>query len=164
MPVNKNIYNVNWNKLVSWLLPNELFKPKMFAWCKSLVVGVSSLHTLFLQFRKQTNYHLSITGQITKLVLLLNDKYDKTQRRIYITDGQRGDEVYIFLENEVKDLSLYTTTENQPIYIFNSGEVGANKAHFIVHVPLSIQFDEAAMRALINIYKIPGKRYQIQKF
>ena len=164
MPVNSNIYKVNWNRVVSWLIPSTLFQPKMFAFCKALVAPVSTLHNSFLAFRKQRLYDLTITPQVCYLQKLLNDKYDADLRRIFIGDGKRGDDVYVFQDAENEPLFVFQDAESNPVWIFNDGEVGNAPAHFIVNIPNDVVYDVFALRSLINIYKLPSRRYQIQTF
>lgn len=165
MAINANIYKINWYKLVSWLLPNPLYKPKMFAWCKALVAPISSLHTNFLQFRKQKLYELSITPQVGSLAAMLNKRYDGVQQRIYITNGERGENIYLFQDDEEgADLYIFLDAETQATYVYNDSEVGNNPAHFIVHIPLALAINIDELKALINTYKLPSKRFQIQRF
>lgn len=162
MPFNKNIYAVNWNKLVSWLLPNELFKPKMFAWCKALIAPISSLHGSFLAFRKQQNYELSITGQVCLLEKLLNDKFDNTLRRIFITDGEKSKRKYAFTKNEFVPLPIYTEGENKPVFVYLDGEINSLTYHFIVNVPTGLRFNNDVMISVLNSFKLPSRKYVIQ--
>ena len=161
MPINSNIYNVNWNKLVSWLLPSELFKPKMFAWWKALVAPISTLHGSFLAFRKQKNYELAITGQVCLLEKLLNDKFDNTQRRIYITDGEKSKRKYAFTVNEFVPLPIYTEGENKPLFIYQDGEINSITYHFIVNVPNTLRFNNDVMINLLNTFKLPSRKFNI---
>lgn len=164
MPINNNIYNINWNKLVSWLIPNELFFPKVLAWCKSIVSPVSTLHGNFLAFRKQKNYELNINSQVCKLEKLLNDKFDNTFRRIYITDGELSKKKYVFTTNEFVPLPIYTLAENNPLFIYKEGEITTNTYHFIVNVPSGIRYSNNVMISVLNTFKLPSKKYDIVIF
>lgn len=118
MPINGNIYSVNWNKLISWLMPTALFKPKMFGWLKSLAAPISTLHGDLLAFRKQKKYELEITGQVCKLETLLNDRFDNNLRRIYILDGEKSKRRFIYSKAEQYTQPVYTVAENRPFYIY----------------------------------------------
>lgn len=147
---------------MSWLLPSELFKPKMFAWCKALVAPISSLHGSFLAFRKQKNYDLSITGQVCLLEKLLNDKFDNTLRRIYIEDGEKSKRKYIFKRNEFVPLPIYTTAETTPIFFYLNGEITTITYHFIANVPTGLSYNNDVMKSVLNIYKLPSRKYKIE--
>jgi hypothetical protein len=164
MPINTNIYKVNWFKLVSWLLPSDLFMPKTFALCKALATPIATLHTNFLAYRKQCLYDLTITPQICWLVKLLNDKFDYVQRRIYISEGERGDNIYLFQDAEDGNEYLFQNAEVEQIWLFNDSEVGNNPAHFVVYIPASVASKIDVLKSILNIYKLPSRRYQIQTF
>jgi len=164
MPINKNIYTVNWNRLVGWLIPATLFQPKMFAWCKSLVAPISSLHGFFLAFRKQKNYELAITGQVCLLEKLLNDKFDNSLRRIFITDGEKSKRKYAFTVNEFVPLPIYKEDENKPLFIYQDGEIATTTYHFIVNVPTALTLDNAVLISILNTFKLPSRKYNIVTF
>ncbi len=164
MPINSNVYNVNWNKLVSWLTPARLFLPKVFALLKALVSPISSLHGLFISFRKQKLYDLSINSQVCRLEKLLNDKFDSVQRRIYITDGEKSKRKYIFKRSELVPLPVYLDAESNPTFIYKDAEITTITYHFIVNVPLGIKYKEAVINSLLNTYRLPSRKYKLETF
>lgn len=164
MPISANTYKVNWNKLVSWLLPTSLFKPKMFVWLKSLVIPINQLHTDLINYRYQKLYDLSISGQVCKLEKLLNDKFDEVHKRIYIVDGERSKKRYIYQQLEVIKQNVYKTIENKPLFIYKDAEIQINTIHFVVMIPNSLRYDIDVFVSILNIFKMPSKRYTIQTF
>lgn len=164
MPINDNTYSVNWNKLLSWLTPTTLFKAKMFALLKSLVAPVSTLHGDFIGFRKQKNYELGITGQVCKLEKLLNDKYDKSLRRIYITDGIKSKRKYIFNDSEFVPQPIYTEAEAKPYFIYQDGEITTTTYHFIVNIPVVVRYNADELISILSVFKMPSKKFNIQTF
>jgi hypothetical protein len=161
MPTKDNIYKVDWFKLVSWALPSILFKPKMFTWCKALVAPIVMVHNDLLVFRKAKLYELSIDSRIGSIVGYLNKRYD-SNNRIYITNGQKGVEQFIFLDTEAETDYLFEDANTEQMYVYNSNEVGATPAQFIVWLPLVLQPKELEITAIIKQIKLPSKRFQIQ--
>ncbi len=159
-----NIYIVNWNKLLTWLLPEVLRKPKVLAFMNALVYPIQLLHIDLLRFKKQKEYQLSINSQVCRMQAMLNDYYDSGLRRIYIGDGQLGNEVYLFQDSENSPIGLFTDAENNPEYVYNDNELVGTVADFIVYIPNvlngSININE--MVSLVNQNKLPGKKWQIQ--
>ena len=146
-------YTVDWNRFVNWLLPAVLRKPILTAWLKAVVSPVQFLHTRFVQWAGDQRIEIQITGQVRSLEYHLNRVFypgHPANEDIYITDGQGGDPVFIFLENE-----------NMPVYL----PVFLTKPapDFIVHAPISLFENgrEMDMRSFINRYKLPGKQYEI---
>lgn len=164
MPINGNIYSVNWNKLISWLMPTALFKPKMFGWLKSLAAPISTLHGDLLAFRKQKKYELEITGQVCKLETLLNDRFDNNLRRIYILDGEKSKRRFIYSKAEQYTQPVYTVAENRPFYIYQQNEITTTTYHFIVKVPSGLVYDADVMVSVLSSFKMPSKKFDIQSF
>lgn len=81
------VYNVNWNQLIIWLLPISLRKSKVVSYLVALIKPIQNLFVDFLYFRNQQLYDAEINGQTIKLERVLNDTFDPVERRIYITDG-----------------------------------------------------------------------------
>jgi hypothetical protein len=161
MPVNSNIYDINWDKLLSWLLPNELFKAKLFVLIKALVSPITALHINLLVLRKAKLYELSIDSRIGSIVYYLNKRYD-SNNRIYITNGMRGTDNFIFLETETETDYVFDDGSAEQMHIFNENEVGASPAQFIVWLPTDLQPKELEIIAIINTLRMPSKRFQIQ--
>lgn len=162
MPTNSNTYKVDFFKLVSWLLPTIMFKPKMYAWCKALISPIVTIHNDLLVFRKAKLYELAITPQIGSIVYYLNSRYDATANSIYITNGQKGVEQFIFLDTEAETDYVFDDANAEQMYVYNSNEVGATPAQCIVWLPLFLQPKELEITAIIKQIKLPSKRFQIQ--
>ena len=163
---NNNIYIVNWTKLLNWLLPEVLRKPKLLAFMKALVYPINLLHNDLLRFKKQKEYQLSINSQVCRLQALLNDRYDSFNRRLYIDDGQLGNEVYVFTDAEDSPLGLFTAAENNPVDVYNDYELHGTAADFIVFIPnaLNGSININDLVSLVNQNKLPGKKWQVQYF
>jgi hypothetical protein len=116
-----------------------------------------------LKFREAKLYDLMITPQVCYLERLLRDRFDYVQRRIEIEDAVWYGPVFIFQQAELQPQWLYTASESQPIFIFTNGEAGQLRDDFVIKVPLDIVFDESEMRSLVNIFKLAGKRYKIER-
>lgn len=95
----------------------------------------------------------------------MNDRFDYTQRRIYIGDPDNAVPVlYLYQDEEDSPVYLYQDVENVPVYLYQDDEyVGNVTLDFIVWVPIDVVFDENEMRAMIAT-KLSGKKYAIQTF
>jgi hypothetical protein len=164
MSTTDNTYKVDFNKLVSWLLPLRLFKPKLFALCKALVSPLSTLHADFIVYRLQKKYELEITGQVCKLERLLNDKFDADLRRIYITDGEKSKRKYVYSKNELAAKHIYKDDENKPLYIYQQSEIATTTYHFIVNVPLGLSYNADVFVSILSQFKMPSKKFKIVTF
>ena len=136
----------------------------MMAFVKACFQPLIDLHNDFLLYRKAKLYQIAMNYQVCYLEALLNDRYDFTQRRIYIDDADTGDQVYIYQDDEDAPLYMQQESENDPLYLFTEGEtIGDHTNDFIIHIPATVAYSESEIRAMIAT-KLCGKRYKIEIF
>jgi hypothetical protein len=131
---------------------------------KVATAPVESDYKQFRMYRIGKAYQLLITPQVCYLEKLLNDRFDFTQRRIYIEDGKDKAPKYIFIKPELKPKYLYKNSEAKPMYTYTNGETGVIKDDFIVFVPVSLVFDANEMGGLLRQYKLAGTKFTIQPY
>lgn len=142
------MYALDINKLVNWLLPQAVRKQRMVAWLKVLLRPVVGLHNRFSVFASSTATYVRITGQKRIMEYYIN-RFFPDPGTIYITDATAVTPLFIFLESE-----------NHPVYLptFITGA----QDDFIVDVPISLMPSEGAIRAWVDKYKLPTKRYSVK--
>lgn len=159
-----NVFNININRLAQWLIPTRLRMPVLMAIVSAIVSPLISLHNLFLSYRKAKFYQIAMNYQTCYLEAFLNDRFDYTQRRIYIEDAETVDPLYLYMRAEESPVYIYSRSEAQPVHVYTRGEtLGDLTYDFIVWVPLDVVFDQNEMRAMIAT-KLCGKRYKIELF
>jgi hypothetical protein len=136
----------------------------MFIWGKALIAPINTLHSELIAFRKQKLYEIEITGQVCKLEKLLNDKFDSTLRRIFITDGQKSKRKYVFTKEEFVPQPIFMTPENKPFFIYQNNEITTNTFHFVVNVPNNVTYNSAVFISILNEFKMPSKKFKIVTF
>ena|SRR5437868_11020656 len=161
--MNDKIYDINFKKLVTWLVPERIAKATTISWLLALVSPVFTVWLSFKKYRTQKLYELYITPQVCYLERLLNDKYDYVQRRIVIDDPIERFPTYIFKEAELKPVAVFKKSENHPIWIYTEGEAGALQDDFIILVPKLLKFSENEMMQLVKGYRLAGMKAKIQR-
>lgn len=157
-------YDIDWQRLVRWNLPERMHTTKQLKWLYSLVYPIVLIHNIFKKYRKAKLYEIAMNYQVCYLEAFLNDRFDFTQRRIYIDDAETVEQLYLYIRVEEKPVYLYRRSEDKPMYLYLRGEVAGDLSYdFIVWVPTDAVYDEAEMRAMVAT-KICGKRYKIQTF
>jgi hypothetical protein len=156
--MSERIYDIDYNKLTGWLTPEPLRQNRLLRFLSLLVSPVVFIYQQFLMYRKAKIYQLMITPQKCYLERLLNDRYDFTQRRIYIEDGIDYPPTYIYQDAELKPIYLGTTA------IYTSGESGDLQDDFVIYVPYDIGLESAEMISLVRAYKLAGTKFKIQRF
>lgn len=162
--INPVIYTIDYLKLLQWQLAYQLRLPKMIAWLNIVVSPVIYVYQLFLKYRKNKLYELSITPQVCRMEALLNDSFDFTLRRIYIDDALEYPPLYLYQDAELKPVYLYQDSENAPQYLFTDGESAALADDFIIFVPVALVYDSLQMRSLVKNFKLPGMKFKIQTY
>lgn len=162
MAINTNIFTVNWNRLVNWLTPVPLRKPKMTAMLITVAKPVKDLYSDFLGYRDFTNYWLNINPQVCFMQKALNDRWDIADRRIRIVDAIEYNASPLFLKAENKPSRLFTKAEGIPKVLYTKAETAAFTVDFIVKVPADVVFDMSEMRAFVEAMKLASKTFQIK--
>lgn len=162
---------MDFDVLVKQLLPVRLRQTKTIAWVKCIVAPVKWLFGLFKIFRSGNLYTLAHDGQICYLEAALNDMFDPILRRVFISDGIYVDPVSVYLVTELKPVFIDLASEvgsgaipnPDPVRLYLDAEVdaGVGAYTFVVNVPISVMFDMARLRALVDQYRLPGRRYNV---
>lgn len=157
-------FNIQFGKLAEWLIPIKMRYGVLMAWVKSLFGAVIILHNDFMRYRKAKLYQIQMNYQVVYLESFLNQRFDTTLRRIYITDAENQVVKYIFTRVEGNPLLIFRRSENQPQIIYSRGESNGDYVNdFIIWVPYDVVFDEREHRAMVST-KLSGKRYKIELF
>jgi hypothetical protein len=146
-----NFY-IDFNKLVIWLLPTVLRKPKILAYLNGLVTPLKMLYNSFLIARHSNIIEVITTPQVYALEMTLNDLYDVTERRIYIEDDEIEPTIFLHPENENRTVFL-------PVFLPIEGG-----SDFVVKCPLILlQFDNA-IKSVVTKYKLPSKKFRLEYY
>lgn len=161
---------VQFNQVCKYLLPLPIRYPRMEAWVGALLSPLQTLNAVFVAWAAGIRYDLGFTGQQANLEHLLNDLYDSTLRRIYLTDPS-GVYVFtaaIFNANEAQPTSVvYNLSESgaaNTAVLRNRAEVFVSGADFVIKIPsaLNVSATTDRMKSTINKYKQAGKAYSFE--
>jgi hypothetical protein len=107
------MFNINWDKLINNNLDLGMRKPKRVNRFKVAVYEVKKLHLQFLSFRDSVLETLNHNGQVIYLEKILNDKYDPTNRDIYISDALASP--YFINKKSEPDPPVYLYKKYNPV-------------------------------------------------
>lgn len=150
-------YNLNINKLTELLTPTFLRKERFLVWLRVLHFPLIEIVDKFNFNRNENLYNLAQNGQVCYLRKVLNDRFDVSQRRIEVADGNRFKRQYIYTDGEQRPRYLGV------MYLRDDADYADTGVDFIVQVPADLLYNEYEMRALIDFYKLASKRYKIQE-
>jgi hypothetical protein len=155
-------FQINITKFIKQLLHPVNLTEFNIQWHEALVYPLRNLLTRFNSKCGDDFYKLEHTGQVCYLRGMLNDTFDKTQRRISITNPSVYE--FVFFYPEADDKAVYFDSDQ---ILFPSEQMveSSNRIKFIVNVPaIILTYDaEIRMNSLIRFYKLPAKSYLIVK-
>ncbi len=157
--MHKNIFELDYDRLLIFLLPTFLRKSKMICWLKSALSPVKVIYSEFQKNRNDNLYKLAHNSQVCYLRKALKDAFDLSLRRIYITDGNRCIRQYI-----------YTNPEQKPVYfgtlsLRSATDYADTGVDFRVILPKGFNLSSEVyyrLKALTDFYKLASKRYLIE--
>lgn len=150
------MYNLNIDKLLVLLTPTFLRKPKLIAWLRTLAMPLNKLLDDFKVHRERDLYNLAHNSQVCYLRKALNDEFDPQLRRIKIEDGKQKQRLYIYPRSANKPLYL------GKVFLYQRGDYIDSGVDFIVVLPKNLTYDKYKLEALVNFYKLAGKRWTIE--
>lgn len=150
------MYNFNIDKLLVLLTPTFLRKPKLVAWLRTLAMPLNKLLDDFKGHRERDLYNLTHNSQVCYLRKALNDEFDPQLRRIKIEDGTRNIRRYIYQRNINRPLYLGR------MFLYLRGNYIDGGVDFVVVLPRGLEYDKYKLEALVNFYKLAGKRWTIR--
>lgn len=150
------MYNFNIDKLLVLLTPTFLRKPKLVAWLRTLAMPLNKLLDDFKVHRERDLYNLTHNSQVCYLRKALNDEFDPQLRRIKIEDGTRNIRRYIYQRNVNRPLYLGR------MFLYLRGNYIDGGVDFVVVLPRGLEYDKYKLEALVNFYKLAGKRWTIR--
>ena len=162
-----NYYTIVWDNLLKFITPSRFWVGNTLHWITTLIAPLISRQLEFTAFSLAQRYFMQHTGQVMYLEKVLNEKfgligYDPTDheatKSIYIIDGDNPNRHYLYLASENTPLFL-----NTPKFIFTRAELDASYNDFIVKIPLAITYVDSSVRAVVDVYRLAGKFYKIER-
>ena len=170
-----NIFNIDWNNVVENLTPWFWRKTasgtenKLMPELRSMIAPVQDISDDMNTLQTNTLEFLNYTGQHKAMEEYLNDLYDPSLRRIYITENDIAgiDAVNLYQSGEVnpEPYTFYQSGEVNPgpIAFYQSGEAVVDD-NFTVNIPSSIVYDADRINSQIRNYIEASKNWDIVTF
>lgn len=170
-----NIFNINWSNVVEnltphfWRTTNEDLEAKIIPYLRSMISPVQDISDDLLALQNETVDFLKYTGQHLALEYYLNDTYDVTLRRIYITENDIAsiDAVNLYQSGETNPTPLvfYLSGEVNPVPIaFYQSNEGITADNFTVNIPSTIVYDTTVLDAQLRNYVEASKNWDVVTF
>lgn len=160
-----DIYRVNMKRLVLLALPTWLRRPLVSALLFAGVTPIARALQELRNFRTESRYRITHNGQVCKLRGVLNDEFDPYLRRIRVEDYSEPSGMCVY-ERECRQWIMVGRTASENVRLERRGFAGTGQYDFRVEVPEEYADNETIvrLRGTIDLYKLAGKRYEIQFF
>ncbi|MEB0302401.1 hypothetical protein [Mucilaginibacter sp. 5C4] len=158
-------YRYDVKKMIRWLMPFFLIKPKHLAWLETLLLPVKLMYDDFLVYKDQQLREATITSETNRLTRALRDKFlDETIYIIHPDDYL--EQSFIYLESEGASPEFdYLDEENHQPYTFDYLDEEFNSQYdFIVRIPEILIGNADAIRAFVKKYIFSGITFTIETF
>lgn len=153
-------YSLDIDRLIRLTLPGKLNKIRHYAWLRSLLSPLKTLHEDFFTYRADFNKKLLYNGQVIVLEAILNDAFDPEIRGIRVeTDPSKLSQIYLYPKESEKPVHIHTKAEAKQVYIFKRAEIFQSLWDFTVTVPNGILTaeQEKQIKALTHKWRLDGK-------
>lgn len=153
------MFNVDFQKLLTWLLPAWLRKENILLLMLALTWPVRQLYNSFLMFYDAKIYRLTHNSQVCYLQAVLNDHFDVGSRRIYIGDFDGRDRIYFWPQVDRRDVNF-----GEVQYFWPNDSYKDSRVDFTIHLPADVVTTTpqmAYLKSLTDEYKLAGKKYNI---
>lgn len=142
-------------------------KGKQIAWLCNMLSYIGQLKLRFVRFRDQTNYELQFNSQTLSMEARLNEHHNVPLGTIYIeTVSVEEEAVFIhWLSENQKPIFISWLSETAPIVFIRWLSEYATQSsgyEFIVWIPQGFTLDTNELTAIVNQYRLAGKRFVIQ--
>jgi hypothetical protein len=153
------MFKIAFTKLVQWLVPTWLRNNTLVLFIVAANKPLRDTYSIFETYRTSVIYKLENNGQVVYLQKVLNDAFDKTQRRIRVIDFVLYGRDYLYDAGNVPEVRYTTSTTVNYLYGADTG------LDFTVQVPaalLTVPAQIARVKAKVNEYKMDGKNFYLQ--
>lgn len=161
---------INIAQFIRQLLPSTFHESNLIkSYLRVILSPIDFLSNVFLQFKDNVSYKLSKNSQICYLESVLNDAFDNSQRRIFITDAESVDMLIAYEYQDVRKIIVcedISEFANYEVIAYQSQVIGNNLNKFIINLPNESQIitRETELRALTNRFRFAGKLFYIIYF
>ncbi|AZA84792.1 hypothetical protein C1637_18595 [Chryseobacterium lactis] len=178
--MNDKLFTINFKRLASWWLFTFWRTKSVLNLVSVLIFCIEDLYKSVMEERKGNLEKMNYNYQKFSLEKVLNRKHDRVAKRIKIIKAVQYEGVYIYTEAEDNQGSTPTPGggiynpktkwlygDTNPLYLRMEAEL-YSEYDFIVQIPVNsdnpdeplLNIDQ--LKADIDFYKLPSKRYQIQ--
>lgn len=162
-----SIYDWNMRKLIRRYLPVKLRWPENVAWGFALNKYLVQIMALFQGVKQSIAAEYAFNGLVHSLERLLNNTYDTTLRRIYISVPDQLPVLYFQDPEEPPVVYLQDEGVETGYFFLDVEEInaaGQYRYEFLVNIPATLSIDPDGVFAILETYRYAGRRPAVRFF
>ncbi len=156
----KNVYRIDFFKLMIQLLPVVLIKSSLVVFLKIVSTQIQKIHYEFVQYK--LNLDQGVKSQNCYLRAELNKWFDPYQKRIFLrTITPNYDQLLIWSEASNKPFLI---SEETPFLLQSENGLLVNQINFEVVLPIGFLLttnQDRLIKTILDKNKLPSKTYRI---
>lgn len=153
------MFKIAFTKLVQWLIPSWLRSNTLVLFILAANKPLLYTYSSFDIYRNAVMYKLAHNGQVVYLQKVLNDAFDRTQRRIRVIDFVVYGKEFVYPDTNLPEIQYIDNVTVEYAYPDDTG------LDFTVQVPaalLTVPAQIARVKAKVNEYKMDGKNFYLE--
>lgn len=152
---------INWRQFVINKMINCIRVESVFAIYYACVFGLNEVCNLFRTYEEDVTDKLAYTSQVCAIETVLNIKLmHDVEGGIYTIDSGGNTVLLLQRDTDEEPIMLNNDSTPPPVLIHGDSKYDNSQFDFIVVTPEPLSKEqEYRARALINYYKLAGKRY-----
>lgn len=176
MPIDCNKHNIDVRDIYLKLVPyfwlvmpeTEVERTKWKNYLEVIAGSLENTQSNLFALCQALKAFLDVTGQHLSLENYLNNTYDNTLRRIFITEnnGAGSEDWFLQSETDPENKIWYLQGESDPTpkNWYLQSEIAIISFSFTIHIPVDITFDEDTLRQILSNYVSALRTYNIVTF
>jgi hypothetical protein len=153
------------DKMIRWLMPYFLVKPKHLAWLQTLFAPLKTLYADFIGYKALQLKNATINSQKARLETALRDQFEDNSIYIFHPDDYL-DQAFIYLQREGATPEFdYLHIEAHVPVDYDATQPEYNTQYdFIVRIPASLAGSTQAIHAFVKKYVFSSITFTIETF
>lgn len=153
-------YNVDFKRVVNFLLPSYKRKTKRVSWLYRLLKYIRTIHSDFLIFNTTINNDLKYApGYKIQVEQMLVDEFGEG---ITITNNlQTVRPFFAYTTDDLRNIFTFKRDHYRNLFAHETDAYNFNHKNFTVNVPAILSADLDMMRAAIQKYNRAGMNFEI---
>lgn len=167
--MSNGIYNTNFEQTAKLNIKSEFWETTVGKMIVSCNKPLNTIRDGFTSFRESCIYKVSHDSRKASIEKVLNDSFDRLQRRIRIANVQPRQTVHLYEPGDDRPAYVYEPIDEKPLFLYEQIGDLLNTVNFVVLLPNAIKPStpaelfklETKINAQVDYYKLYSKNHTL---